>query len=146
MRAILNADQFNVRPTMLRRLAIIVFGALPASFLAFFVTFNISEGIYEGIRYGGLDHTVLLSLLVCASCLAGTSGLWMVAFQEIRIQRSKRIARTICVMLILGIIVAAVPLLLPAWWIRFVALCPIVTAAAVFPSIVRVLRRKHEMV
>jgi hypothetical protein len=125
---------------MLRRSAIIIFGALPATIIALFVTCMITERVYEAIRFGGFGWNQMLGPATCLACLAGTAGLWIVAFQALRVRRNKRVAIIVCLMLACGIVVAAIPLMLPVWWIRFVALSLILTACAVFPGLIRTLR------
>jgi ABC-type polysaccharide/polyol phosphate export permease len=125
---------------MLRKLAIITFGAIPASLLALIAVVCFLSVIYEDFRSGELSWNNAFGLPVCLACLAGTSGLWIVALNEVRIRRSKPVARVVCVMLLIGIAVAFVPLTLPAWWIRLLALSPILTAISVAPSIFRILK------
>jgi hypothetical protein len=123
---------------MPRRAAIFIFGVLPATWLSLMLTEYIFVGGVKPISFRGWFLT--LSPIYELAGLGGTVALWIIAFRKGALVRGRREGIIVGIMLLLGLAVAWVPLMIPAWWSRYAALSTIVTALLIFPSIWRAIR------
>jgi hypothetical protein len=137
-RVIVNADHFNVRPPMLRRGAIFLFGVIPATCLALSLTAFVYVGVVTSIPLR--DWFLTLSPIYELGGLCGAIALWIVAFRSGALVRGRREGIVIGIMLALGIAVAVIPLMIPFWWCRCAALSSMITALMIFPSIWRAIK------
>jgi hypothetical protein len=123
---------------MLRRGAIFLFGVIPATYLALFLTAFVYIGVVSAISLR--DWLLTLSPICELGGLCGTFALWIIAFRSGALVRGRREGIVIGIMLALGIAVSVIPLMIPFWWCRCAALSAIITALMIFPSIWRAIK------